>query len=96
MSDPGFNCGRFDAVDFVKEQAEIHRELLSQGIRVGEERFYSAIRSVDVAYRKALLDPETKIPSYMAATLYALINMLPHEETVEAKVTELLQKAKSA
>ena len=86
MSDPGFNV-----VDFIKDSAEVHRKLLKQGIEIGEERHYRAIRTVDVAYRKALEDPNTKLPSYLTAALYSLIAMLPPQETVEAKVDELIR-----
>ena len=55
MSD-GFDMGKF-----ISETADTHRWLMQHGIEIGEGRYRSAIRALDVAYRKAALDPETKI-----------------------------------
>ena len=78
-----------DWAEFIREQGTMQQKMLKQGIRIGEERFYGHVRTLDVAYRRALMDPNTKIPSYFTAAIYTLIMMLPHGEKVEDVVNKL-------
>lgn len=61
-----------------------HR-MMQAGAEAEAERFYRMIRGLDAAYRKAALDPELKMPSYLTAAMYALIAVLP-ETVAENKI----------
>ena len=78
-----------DWATFIREQGKTQQEMLRIGIKVGEERFTHQIRTLDVAYRQALLDPKFNVPSYLTAAIYALIMRLEKSETVEAVVQAL-------
>jgi hypothetical protein len=78
-----------DWAQFIREQGDMQQEMLRIGIKVGEERFNTAVRTLDVAYRQALLDPKLCVPSYLTAAIYALIMRLEKSETVEAVVQAL-------
>jgi hypothetical protein len=82
-----------DWAQFIREQGDMQQEMLRIGIKVGEERFNSAVRTLDVAYRQALLDPKLCVPSYLTAAIYALIMRLEKSETVEAVVKSLKPSA---
>ena len=80
MSEPAFDIGKF-----VKETAETHTRLVQVGMEISDEKFYTKIRGLEAAYQKAVLDPETKIPSYLMAVMVSMFGMLP-ERYAEAMI----------
>ena len=80
MSEPAFDIGKF-----VKETADTHSRLVQVGMEIADEKFYTKIRGLEAAYQKAVLDPETKIPSYLMAVLVSMFGMLP-ERYAEAMI----------
>ena len=74
----------FDITAYAKEQAKYQSMLVETGVKIGEEHYQRLIRALDIAYRRALLDPETKVPSYLMATMLALIMTSP-EANIKAE-----------
>lgn len=70
MSDPAFDIGKF-----VQETADTHRRLIQQGIDIGEGRYNTTIQALEAAYRRAMLNPDAKIPTYLEAAIFVLIGM---------------------
>lgn len=80
MSEPAFNVA-----DFARQQAEQHQRLVRAGMEIADEKFHTRIRALEAAYQQACLDPQTKLPSYLMATMVSMFNMLP-ERYVDAMV----------
>jgi hypothetical protein len=52
---------------------EGYSNMVKVGMAAGEGRYVAAIAALDAAYRKAMLDPQTKLPSYLDAAINMLL-----------------------
>lgn len=77
----------FDPLAFVREQAAVHARLLQTGMEIADGKYHTRIRGLEKAYQQAILDPETKIPSYLMAVIVGFFAHLP-ERYVDAKLQQ--------
>jgi hypothetical protein len=73
-----------DWANFIREQGETQQRMLALGIKIGEERHQYALRTLDAAYQRAVLDPTTRMPSYLMAAIFSLIQKLGESKTVDS------------
>lgn len=62
----------FNIAEYARQVADQRKELIKIGQELAEERHVQQITALDAAYRQAVLDPNTVIPTYLMAAIHSL------------------------